>query len=189
MNLNTKIIYKCPMHPEIQQEQPGTCPKCGMNLVKTEMKADHQETDHSKHLRHSMKPISKMSVWERFKMSMTMTMGMDHTGLAGREMARLMELDIRTKFIVSLILTVPIVLYSSLGKNILGFNLPAPIPENWLMLLLTTPVYFYCGWIFLYSTYVALFKQKTLNMAVLIAVGITAAYVFSIILTLLGSEE
>ena len=189
MNSNTKIIYKCPMHPEIQQEQPGTCPKCGMTLVKTEMKTDHQETEHGKHLGHSMKRTSEMTFWERFKMSMTMTMGMDHTGLAGREMARLMELDIRTKFIVSLILTVPIVLYSSLGKNILGINLPAPIPENWLMLLLTTPVYFYCGWIFLYSTYVALFKQKTLNMAVLIAVGITAAYVFSIILTLFGSEE
>jgi Cu2+-exporting ATPase len=56
------------------------------------------------------------------------------------------------------------------------------------MFLLTTPVYFYSGWIFLYSTYKAL-QAKTLNMAVLIAVGITAAYAFSVILTLLGSEE
>ncbi len=23
----------CPMHPEIQQDQPGTCPKCGMTLI------------------------------------------------------------------------------------------------------------------------------------------------------------
>lgn len=25
-------IYTCPMHPEIQQPQPGSCPKCGMSL-------------------------------------------------------------------------------------------------------------------------------------------------------------
>src|SRR5664280_1315778 len=27
-----KAIYTCPMHPEVQQEQPGDCPKCGMAL-------------------------------------------------------------------------------------------------------------------------------------------------------------
>src|SRR5690606_11702894 len=25
-------IYTCPMHPEVRQEGPGTCPKCGMAL-------------------------------------------------------------------------------------------------------------------------------------------------------------
>ncbi len=25
-------VYTCPMHPEIRQEHPGTCPKCGMAL-------------------------------------------------------------------------------------------------------------------------------------------------------------
>ena len=25
--------YTCPMHPEVQQDTPGTCPKCGMQLV------------------------------------------------------------------------------------------------------------------------------------------------------------
>lgn len=26
-------IYTCPMHPEIKQEHPGSCPKCGMDLI------------------------------------------------------------------------------------------------------------------------------------------------------------
>jgi heavy metal translocating P-type ATPase len=30
---DTKVIYTCPMHPEIKQNKPGSCPKCGMNLV------------------------------------------------------------------------------------------------------------------------------------------------------------
>lgn len=25
--------FTCPMHPEVQSDQPGTCPKCGMKLV------------------------------------------------------------------------------------------------------------------------------------------------------------
>ena len=28
-----KVIYTCPMHPEVIQDTPGACPKCGMNLV------------------------------------------------------------------------------------------------------------------------------------------------------------
>jgi heavy metal translocating P-type ATPase len=29
----SKVIYTCPMHPEIKQDHPGSCPKCGMTLV------------------------------------------------------------------------------------------------------------------------------------------------------------
>jgi len=160
---------------------------------------DHEQHNHSQlndgsqiknsHMGHVMQTGVRLTWWKKFKMSMQMTMGMDHTGLAGREMARLMEEDIRKKFFISLIFTIPIVLYSPLGSNILGINLPSPIPVSWILLILTTPVYLYCGWIFLYSAYVAIFKNRTLNMSVLIAVGITAAYAFSIVLTLLGSEE
>lgn len=31
--LTSKIIYSCPMHPEVKQEKPDVCPKCGMNLI------------------------------------------------------------------------------------------------------------------------------------------------------------
>ncbi len=179
--------YTCPMHPEIQKDKPGSCPKCGMRLVKVEAKTD-SKADHSAHAGHTMGDTSKMGFWEKFKMSMSMTMGMDHTGLAGREMARLMEIDIRNKFFFSLILTIPIILYSPLGTKLLGANLPSSLPIPWLLFILTTPVFLYSGWIFLYSTYFAL-KNKMLNMAVLIAVGITAAYGFSVLLTVIGSSD
>ncbi len=185
--MNQKI-YTCPMHQEVKQNKPGTCPKCGMRLVETEMKMEHGDMDHNKHEMHQMKPSSEMSLWEKFKMSMSMTMGMEHTGLAGREMAKMMEEDIRNKFFFSLALTIPIILYSPLGEKIFQVNLPSPIPVPWMLFLLTTPMFFYSGWIFLYSTYKAL-QAKTLNMAVLIAVGITAAYAFSVLLTLIGSSD
>lgn len=28
-----KVQYTCPMHPEVVQDKPGDCPKCGMKLV------------------------------------------------------------------------------------------------------------------------------------------------------------
>ncbi len=34
-----KEIYTCPMHPEVQSDKPGKCPKCGMALVKKKIKA------------------------------------------------------------------------------------------------------------------------------------------------------
>src|SRR5229473_1815182 len=176
-------VYTCPMHPEIRSASPGTCPKCGMKLVPvamTEHGVDHHE--------HTMMPGSEMSRWDRFRMSMTMTMGMEHTGVAGREMAKLMELDIRNKFFFALILSFPIILYSPLGKLIFGFQPPVPIPVPWILFLLTTPVFSYSGWIFLYSSVKAL-QNRTLNMSVLIAVGITAAYSFSVLLTILQSAD
>ncbi len=184
------MSYACPMHKDVTSDKPGTCPKCGMALreIKNQKSKIKNTEDHAKHMEHTMRRVEEMSFWEKTKMSMTMSMGMEHGGLAGREMAKLMEEDIRNKFFVSFILSIPIILYSPLGTEFLKLNLPSPIPIPWLLFFLTTPVFFYGGWIFLYSTYMAL-KQKTLNMAVLIAVGITAAYGFSVVLTLLGSAD
>lgn len=28
------VVYTCPMHPDVVSDQPGKCPRCGMNLVK-----------------------------------------------------------------------------------------------------------------------------------------------------------
>jgi len=139
------------------------------------------------HIEHVMKPVSEIPFWEKFKMSMTMTMGMDHTGLAGREMAKLMEEDIRNKFFFSLVLTLIILAYT-MGEMFFGWRLPTPLPKSWLLFLLTTPVFFYGGWLFLYSSYFEI-KTGRLGMSVLIAVGITAAYFFSFVLTLIGSQE
>ncbi len=176
------------MHLEIKSAQPGRCPKCGMNLELTNEKPENH-SQHNHNLEgNKMQSVSSMSFGEKFKMSLTMTMGMEHGGLAGREMAKLMEEDIRNKFFFALILTIPIIAYSPLGSQFLKLSLPQPIPSPWILFILTTPVYFYSGWLFLYSAYQSL-RRRTLNMSVLIAVGITAAYSFSVLLTLLGNND
>ena len=49
---STKTIYVCPMHPEIQQNNPGRCPECGMNLVPAKQKRDvnHGQGKHAGHV-------------------------------------------------------------------------------------------------------------------------------------------
>ena len=32
-NSEKKVRYTCSMHPEVVQDKPGDCPKCGMKLV------------------------------------------------------------------------------------------------------------------------------------------------------------
>jgi len=189
--MKNKVQYVCPMHPEVKSEKPGRCPKCGMNLELTKnVILGSEATPESKQVdsRHARITEKDMSFWKKFKMSMTMTMGMEHGGIAGREMAKLMEEDIRNKFFFALILTIPIIAYSPLGSQFLKLSMPQPIPASWILFFLTTPVFFYSGWLFLYSAYQAL-RHRTLNMSVLIAVGITAAYSFSVLLTLLGNND
>ena len=118
----------------------------------------------------------------------------DHTGdhmghdMSDPAMAASMERDMRNRFFVALLLTIPTVLYSPLGMNLLGLRLPTfGLGENVIMLLLTTPVVFYCGWIFISGSYYSL-RSRTLNMSVLIATGVLAAYLFSVLITFLGGE-
>jgi P-type Cu2+ transporter len=113
----------------------------------------------------------------------------DHAAMmADPAMARRMERDMLTRFVVALMLTIPTVLYSPIGEDFFGINLPSPIDENWLMLLLTTPVVWWAGWIFISGSYYSL-KSRQLNMSVLIATGVLAAYVSSVFLTVAGEDE
>jgi Cu2+-exporting ATPase len=108
---------------------------------------------------------------------------MDHD-MSDPAMAAAMERDMRNRFLVSLLLTIPAVLYSPLGTDFLGVDLPtAGISTNWILFALTTPVVFWSGWIFLAGAASAL-RRRVLDMSVLIATGVIAAYGFSVVITI-----
>ncbi|TSA46319.1 copper-translocating P-type ATPase [bacterium] len=103
-------------------------------------------------------------------------------------MAKKMEADMRKRFWISFLLAIPIFLLSPVGTIVFKYSLPENFPVNWILLVLTTPIVFWTGSIFITGTYYSL-KARKLNMAVLIATGVLAAYLFSVLLTFIGSKE
>lgn len=131
---------------------------------------------HEEPMKHDMHDMSKMS-------------HMDHeAAMTDPMMAKAMESDMKRRFFISLILSIPIFAYAPVGEKLLGRILPTPIPVSWLLFLLTTPIVFWAGSIFITGTYHSL-KAKKLNMSVLIATGVLSAYLFSVLLTVLGGGE
>lgn len=153
--------------------------------------------DHSHHSNHTNYEDSlanqeegeKMNHHETMKHDMSHMNHMDHEkAMTDPTMAKMMEKDMRDRFFWSLAFTIPVILYSPILTGLLKIQLPSPIPTNWLLFLFTTPIVFKFGSIFPVGAWQAL-KKKTLNMMVLIAVGVLAAYVFSVFITFFVGGE
>jgi Cu2+-exporting ATPase len=110
-------------------------------------------------------------------------------GHAGMSMAS-MIVDMRNRFVVAAVLSVPIILFSPIGRNVLGFTLPAPfgLRDDVFSLILSLPVIFYSAWIFFDGAFRAL-RARTLDMMVLVAVGVGAGWIYSLVVTLTGGGE
>jgi Cu2+-exporting ATPase len=113
--------------------------------------------------------------------------GMGHD-MSDPRMAKAMEADMRNRFFVALVLTVPTILFSSIARNTFGLKLVDQQPANWLMLLFSTPVVWWAGWPFIGGAVRSL-RHRQLNMSVLIATGVLAAWGFSLLITLLGQGD
>ena len=50
--MTIKTLYTCPMHPEVQQDHPGDCPKCGMTLEPKTVTAGADERGKRRTARH-----------------------------------------------------------------------------------------------------------------------------------------
>ena len=98
-------------------------------------------------------------------------------------MAAAMEADMRRRFWIALAFTVPVAM---LAGHVPGLPMLVHPPlAGWLGLALSTPVVWYCGWIFIAGSVAAL-RRRTLDMSVLIATGVLAAWVASLYLTVIG---
>lgn len=85
--------------------------------------------------------------------------------------------DYWRRFIISTILTVPIIFLSPLIQEILGYSVKFP-GDILVLFLLSSMVYFYGGWPFLKGLVEEL-RRRTPGMKVLIGIAISAAYIYS----------
>lgn len=111
---------------------------------------------------------------------------MDHSHHMNHEtgsfdMGKSMEKNMCNRFFWSLAFTITVLIFSY--TKILN-----PVYKNWILLILTTPVVLWFGSIFPLGAIKA-FKNKTLDMTVLITVGVFAAYIFSVFITIFTGGE
>ena len=108
---------------------------------------------------------------------------------AGHDMAA-MARDMYARFLVAALFSLPIVLWSPIGREVLGFHAAAPLglrDDVW-QLVLSVPVVTYASWPFFAGAVRAL-RARTLDMMVLVAVAIGAGWLYSLGVTASGGGE
>ena len=131
-------VYTCPMHPQVRQTKPGSCPICGMGLER-------------------------------------------ETAAAGDEGPNPELIDFTRRFWVGVALTLPLLVLTMPAAA--GFTAIRDFfgerTTLWIELALGTPVILWSGWPFLVRGFNS-FRTLNLNMFSLIAMGVGAAYLFSV---------
>jgi Cu+-exporting ATPase len=165
--------YVCPMDPEVRQNRPGACPKCGMAL-EPEMPVAPPKTQwtcpmHPEIVRDvpGACPICGMALEPK-------------TAKAVEENPELR--DMTRRFWISVALGVPLVAFAMLRMGPLMHAI-SPTLGNWIEFALATPIVLWCGWPFFQRGWASV-KFRSPNMFTLIAMGVGVAYVYSAVATI-----
>lgn len=135
---HNETLYTCPMHPEIIQNTPGDCPKCGMHLE---------------------------------------PMVVSHDDAQSQELE-----DMSLRFWISTFLALPLFLLSML-HDLAQNSIPSALSSHmvqYIEFVLATPVVLWGGWPFFVKGYNSV-RTGNLNMFTLIAMGVGAAYLYSLV--------
>ena len=146
--------------------------------------AEPQHAEHEAHAGHDVHAGHPAPV------AMSAQDAMGHGGHHGGMSMAAMVADMRRRFLVAAVLSIPILLWSPIGRDVLGFTAPAPLRlrDDVFSLLLSLPVIFYSAWIFFDGAFRAL-HARTLDMMVLVAVAVGTGWGYSVIITLTGGGE
>ena len=166
------VQYTCPMHPEIVQSGPGSCPKCGMALVPM-VPAAPSAAEYTCPM-HPEVRSPKPGNCPKCGMALVPVAGAQEDDSELRHMTR--------RFWVSLVLTVPIVVLAMASPQF-GGHVYTPAAQTWghlAQLALATPVVLWGGWPFFHKFWLSLLNRSP-NMYTLIGLGVALAYLFSVV--------
>ena len=200
-------IYTCPMHPEVRQDAPGDCPKCGKHLVPEESASAHDHAHCHGHDAHSSQgaamgeydsvppgydgPVYTCPMHPEVRQPRPGScplcgMGLELESASMADAGPNPELvDFTRRFWFGAALTIPLVILAMGG--FVGLGAPREAlgerPATWIEFALGTPVVLWCGWPFLVRGWNS-FRTRNLNMFSLIAMGTMAAWVSSVVAVL-----
>ena len=168
------VFYTCPMHPEIHQNHPGNCPKCGMPLEKEIEALPTVKTQYTC-------PMHPEIIKEEPGECPICGMDLEPITVQAEEKNEEFD-DMHRRFWISAVLSIPLFVLAMLNDLA-----PQYVPHflstktiQWIEFFLATPVVLWGGWPFYLKGYHSI-KTRNLNMFTLISMGIGAAYIYSVV--------
>lgn len=171
--------YTCPMDPEVVQDKPGACPKCGMALEPLVPTIAIARTEWTC-------PMHPEVVSDAAGSCPICGMALEPRTVLPVEEENPELVDMRRRFKAGLILTIPLIIIAMRGM-IPMINIEGILPPTFLNLvelLLATPVVLWGGWPFFVRGWQSVISRN-LNMFTLIALGVGVAYIYSVVAVLL----
>ena len=200
------------MHPEVRQNGPGDCPKCGMHLVPESEAGAHAGHGHHGHEHHGHDhqasaapadgrydtvpagydgaiytcPMHPQVRQVEHGSCPICGMGLElESGIPAEDGPNPELVDFTRRFWVGTVLTIPLLILTM--APYVGFPEVREIfgerATLWIELVLGTPVVLWCGWPFMVRGWNS-FKTMNLNMFSLISMGVMAAWIFSVVAVL-----
>ncbi len=175
---STTTVYVCPMDPEVRENKPGPCPKCGMALEPEEPAAPAVKTEY-------VCPMHPEIVRPEPGSCPICGMALEPRTVTLEEEANPELVDMTRRFWISAVLSAPLLLFALTeffpGQPVHRWFSPHAL--NWFQLTLATPVVLWGGWPFFQRGWASI-VNRSLNMFTLIAIGVGTAYIYSIVAAL-----
>ena len=165
--------YTCPMHPEVRQIGPGSCPKCGMALEPLHPVATIRKTKYTC-------PMHPQIVRDEPGSCPICGMALEPMEVGLEESDNPELRDMTRRFWVSAVLTLPL-LFSAMATHFFGMTFGPWAP--WAEFAIATPVVLWGGWPFFERGWRSIVTWN-LNMFTLIAIGTGVAWVYSVVAVL-----
>lgn len=170
--------YVCPMDPEVREDHPSACPKCGMALEAEIPAAPATRVDYTC-------PMHPQIVRPGPGSCPICGMALEPRTVAVEEEENPELVSMSRRFWAGVVLTIPVLALgmSDLipGKPVQQLLLGRAI--EWIQMLLATPVVLWCGWPFFERGWASIVNRSA-NMFTLIALGTGAAYLSSLVAVL-----
>jgi len=171
---NKLITYTCPMHPEIKQQGPGNCPKCGMALEPAEVQAAATKTVYTC-------PMHPEVVQDHPGNCPKCGMALEPVKFSVEEKNEEL-IYMSRRFWVCTILALPVFFLAMVADM-----MPAWLPNwlsmqavQWIEFALASPVVLWGGWPFFVRGWQSV-QTWNLNMFTLIALGVSVAWIYSVV--------
>ena len=167
-------IYTCPMHPEIEQQGAGSCPKCGMALELKGLPVAQMKTEYTC-------PMHPEIVQDKPGSCPKCGMALEPRSITTEEKNDEL-IDMSRRFWFSTFCALPVFIIAMIADLV-----PQLLPEflsmrsvQWIEFMLATPVVLWGGWPFFVRGWQSVVTWN-LNMFTLIGLGVSVAWVFSVV--------